>query len=62
MLPNFRIFDGARNESRFSEVLARAIAALPKSVLARVGGEKKQLSGNGSSECAKVLPAFALVW
>ena len=41
--PNYRIFDGAHSESRFSEVLSRAIASLPESDLPRLGGEKKQL-------------------
>ena len=41
--PNFRIFDGAFSEARFSEVLARCIASLPDSELTRLGGERKQL-------------------
>jgi hypothetical protein len=41
--PNYRIFDGAHSESRFSEVLSRAIVSLPDSDLPRLGGEKKQL-------------------
>ena len=40
---NYRMFDGAHSESRFSEVLMRAIAWLSESDLARLGGEKKQL-------------------
>ena len=42
-LPNYRIFDGAHSESRFSEVLGRAIASLSESDLSRLGGGKKQL-------------------
>jgi len=41
--PNFRVFDGAFSEARFSEVLGRCIASLPESELACLGGEKKQL-------------------
>jgi hypothetical protein len=40
---NYRIFDGAHSEQRFSEVLSRAIASLPVSDLPRLGGDKKQL-------------------
>ena len=41
--PNYRIFDGAHSESRFSEVLGRAIASLSEGDLSRLGGGKKQL-------------------
>jgi hypothetical protein len=41
--PNYRIFDGAHSESRYSEVLSRAIASLSESELPRLGGERKQL-------------------
>jgi hypothetical protein len=42
-LPNFRIFDGAHSEARFSDVLGRTIGSLPVIDLPRLGGEKKQL-------------------
>ena len=42
-LPNFSIFDGANNKSRFSDVLGRIIAAVPDAELTRLGAEKKQL-------------------
>ena len=42
-LPNYRIFDGAHSESRFSDVLSRAIASLSEGDLSRLGGGKKQL-------------------
>ena len=41
--PNFRIFNGGHNESRFSEVLARIIAAVPDTQLSQLGSDKKQL-------------------
>ena len=42
-LPNYRIFNGANNESRFSEVLGRIIAAVPDTHLSQLGSDKKQL-------------------
>ena len=42
-LPNYRIFDGANNKSRFSEILGRMIAAVPEADLTRLGAERKQL-------------------
>lgn len=41
--PSFRIFDGGRSETRFSEALGRAIDGLSESDLTRLGGEKKQI-------------------
>lgn len=42
-LPNFRVFDGPDGGSRFSDVLARIIAAVPPSGILLLGGDKKQL-------------------
>ena len=41
--PSFRIFDGGRSETRFSEALGRAIDGLSECDLTRLGGEKKQI-------------------
>lgn len=41
--PNYRIFNGGHNESRFSEVLGRIIAAVPDTHLSQLGSDKKQL-------------------
>ena len=42
-LPNFRVFDGAHSEARFSQILGGVIASLPDADLPRLGGERKQL-------------------
>jgi hypothetical protein len=42
-LPNFRVFDGTRNEARFSAALGRAILSLPPADRSRLGGERSQL-------------------
>ena len=42
-LPNYRIFDGSNSESRWSDIMKRAIASLPESAARRLGGEKGEL-------------------
>ena len=37
--PSYRIFDGANNESCFSEVLGRIIAAVPETQLLQLGSD-----------------------
>jgi hypothetical protein len=64
--PNFRIFDGAHSESRFSDVLSRTIASLPASDLPRLGGEKKQLGTHSvrkgaASYCAGMINGPSMV-
>jgi hypothetical protein len=56
-LPNYRVFDGAHSEQRFSEALGRAITSLPVSDQPRLGGDKKQL---GTHSVRKGLPLTAL--
>ena len=41
--PSYRIFNGGHNESRFSEILGRIIAAVPESQVSQLGSDKKQL-------------------
>ena len=41
--PNYRIFDGNRSESRFSEALVRAIASLSDEDLTKIGGKKEDI-------------------
>ena len=42
-LPNYRIFDGSHSESRFSDILKRAMASLPESDARLLGGDKGEL-------------------
>ncbi|MGH8399103.1 MAG: hypothetical protein ACRETA_12800 [Gammaproteobacteria bacterium] len=65
-LPNYRIFDGAHNEKRFSDVLIGTIASLPASDLPRLGGEKKQLGTHSvrkgaASYCAGLINGPSMV-
>ena len=64
--PSFRIFDGASNETRFSEVLARCIASLPENEQSRLGGEKKELGTHSirkgaASFCAGMISGPSMV-
>jgi hypothetical protein len=42
-LPNFRIFDGSNNDSRWSDVLKRTLASLPESDVRMLGGAKNEM-------------------
>ena len=42
-LPNYRIFDGAKSESRFSDLFKKTIALLPQSEAQQLGGSKGEL-------------------